>query len=121
MLEHNRNYYVYAITNRLLRLPIRPNDVTLDYAASLFFDIDGNQVVNPAAGTDGYGAEGNYATTTGDAQKAALVQALLPPESTINQAWADARDASSLTDYPTTWQWYEANLPQLGFVGAIGG
>jgi hypothetical protein len=72
-----------------------------------------------APDTDGLGENGDYSDTTGDANKDALVQSLMPPESTIQQAGSEAVYVDSLTDYPDALKWYEETLEKLGFVSTI--
>jgi hypothetical protein len=82
-------------------------------------DMDGNEIASPVAGTDGYDENGDYATTVGEADKDALVQSLLPPESEISQATSEAVHIDSLTDYADALKWYEENLPKLGFESTL--
>jgi hypothetical protein len=82
-------------------------------------DIDGHEIASPVAGTDGYDENGDSATAVGEADKDALVQSLLPPESEISQATSEAVYIDSLTDYADALNWYEENLPKLGFESTL--
>jgi hypothetical protein len=118
VLEYNGYFYLYQIANDLEAF-VLPDDYGLAYASCIFFDIDGNEVANPLVGSDGIDENGDYSQTTGDAAKDALVQSLLPPESTINQAKSETVYADSLTDFSDAVEWYEKNLPKLKFISSI--
>lgn len=118
VLDQDGYYYIYEIANNLW-LTVIHNDIELAYAECIFFDIDGNEAENPASGTDGYDEEGNYSSTTGDEALDALVQVLLPPESTIVQAKSESVQVNSLTDYQAALKWYEDTLPKLGFESVL--
>jgi hypothetical protein len=118
VIDYEGYYYSYELANGL-RLEVISTEHEPNFAKCVFFDIDGNEVRNPAAGTDGFDETGDHSATTGDAKKDALVQALTPPESSIGQATSDAVYIDSLTDYKDALTWYEETLPLLGFVSSI--
>jgi len=118
VIDYEGYYYICQIGN-FFRLAVVPNDYEIAFAQFVFFDINGNEITNPAAGADGFDAQGNLSQTTGDAAKDALVQSLLPPGSTITQARSDTVHIESLTDYPSSLKWYTENLPKLGFVSTM--
>jgi hypothetical protein len=74
---------------------------------------------SPVAGTDGSDESGDTATALSDAERDALVQTLLPPDSEITQSTSEAVHIETLTDYPDAIVWYDENLPKLGFTNTL--